>query len=114
MVLPPGYEQKSAADKLDVLWKNLKEQEFDPAAPDAPKPVDPDPIKSGNLLNPAFTHVTFENASDEMPVGRVKLIHTYGRCALACVRSQSKLTCKAGFARYQSKGARTLGYWTSI
>ena len=106
MVLPPDYEQKSAADKIAVLWKNLKEQEFNPAAPDAPKPTDPDPWVSSNLLNPVYLHATFENSSDELPKGRVKLIHSYGRCALACSQVVGKLKCKSDFAKVM--GATTL------
>lgn len=106
MVLPPDYEQKSAADKMAVLWKNIKEQEFDPAAPDAPKPIDPDPWVSSNLLNPVFLHATFEHSSDELPKGRVRLIHTYGRCTLACVQAVGKLNCKSDFAKVM--GATTL------
>ena len=106
MALPPDYVQMSASDKMAVLWKNIKETEFDPAPPDAPKPVDPDPWVSSNLLNPVYLHATFEHSSDELPKGRVRLIHTYGRCALACVQVVGKQDCMSDFASVM--GATTL------
>lgn len=73
--LPAGYTQLSAEEKLRSLTGliyNTEYKELPTAYPLA---------SSWKLLIPDYVATTLDHSSDEMPQGRMKLIHTYGSVA---------------------------------
>lgn len=80
MSLPPDYQQRSAAEKLDLLWKNINADPYPEGA--LPTRV-PGALGRLKLFSVDFNRGSFEHASDELPPDRPKLVHTYG--TVACV-----------------------------
>lgn len=72
--LPAGYEQMSAAAKRDLLWDQRIVTSKYASLPAWPK-VDLPGIMRLDLS------VTLNRRSDELPVGRKKLVHALGTCA---------------------------------
>ena len=77
MVLPQGYDGLTAADKQGVLWKNCTDTRYDAAAI-AANSSDAPALQAAQIMLPTYTHTTFLNASDELPDGRIKVIHRRG------------------------------------
>ncbi len=78
MVLPEGYDGLTATVKQTVLWKNCMYTAYDSAAI-AANSSDAPFFQAMEFLGPTHTRTTFMNASDEMPEGRLKIIHRCGR-----------------------------------
>jgi hypothetical protein len=73
--LPSDYVQRSAAEKLELLWERVVSDPHPPR--DLPSAV-PSPWGRRKLLGIAYNRVSFEHATDELPEGRSKLVHTHG------------------------------------
>jgi hypothetical protein len=76
--LPSNYQQLEAKEKLKILWiENIVPQTYE-----AYPPIDSlglfDIIA---LMNKRFLQKSFDHSSDEMPEGRIKLIHPFGAVA---------------------------------
>ncbi len=82
MALPVDYASKSAAEKLELLWREIGSDPY----PDNDLPTQP---PSGGqrrkLFSVAFTRKSFDHRSDEMPAERIKLVHRYGTTAKVTV-----------------------------
>ena len=77
-ILPPNYQDRSAAEKQTFLWNQLL---FDPYTT---LPVGGHgPLQMANVVVPTYHTVAFNRPSDEMVTGRKKLLHPYGSCAKA-------------------------------
>jgi hypothetical protein len=76
--LPPGYQDESAEEKLNLLWDKVSASPY--AWTNLPT-KDPGFFELASLLRPRYDSVSFTQVSDEMPEGRKKLIHTYGSAA---------------------------------
>jgi hypothetical protein len=76
--IPPDYQSMKAKEKLDILWKD----NILPTAYETYPPIDSlglfDIIA---LMNKRFLQKSFDHTSDEMPEGRLKLIHPFGAVA---------------------------------
>lgn len=73
LVLPENYKSLSAAEKQDILYKEMQKTEYS-SLPDLTKT---------NPLQFILSHLNFkmENAGDEAPVGYVKSLHAHGVAA---------------------------------
>jgi hypothetical protein len=99
--LPQGFAARSAADKLELLWARVKRDPYDTAAlPTQP----PGTLSRLRLLSVSHDRASFEHESDEMPAGRVKLVHTYGTVACVTVEPGSAL----GYTGVFATGGRAL------
>ena len=76
--LPANYVEQPASIKRDILWENIKRQPY--SLSDLPS-ENPGALELLQLLATPFLKVSFTHSQDEMPVGRKKLIHTYGSSA---------------------------------
>jgi hypothetical protein len=76
--LPPGYQQLTAAEKLNILWSKVTVK---PYAMTSLPTKDPSAFDMAKLFGGKYDSVSFTQASDEMPKNREKLIHTYGSAA---------------------------------
>lgn len=73
--VPTNYQALSAAEKLDILWKeNLIPNEYK-VVPEIQSLGLFDLVK---LMSKSFLAKSFDHESDEMPEGRVKLLHPFG------------------------------------
>jgi hypothetical protein len=75
-ILPPNYEHLSANEKLDILWRQISQEPYSDNSLPTTKPA-----TIASLFLPPYLEKSFTVTSDEMPVGRTKLIHTYGSVA---------------------------------
>jgi hypothetical protein len=73
--LPAGYTQLSAEEKLSTLNSLIYSSKYQELPTTYPL------SSSWKLLIPDYVATTLDHASDEMPEGRLKLIHTYGTVA---------------------------------
>ncbi|GAU87502.1 hypothetical protein RvY_00334 [Ramazzottius varieornatus] len=78
--LPPNYESLTAIQKQEILWNNINADVYDY---DNLPTAGPTPAQLVAFMNVNFTLQTFLLVSDEMPVGRTKVIHPYGPVAKA-------------------------------
>jgi hypothetical protein len=69
-----AYQALDAEGKLDYLWTQVTGTEYRHGLPTDGS----NPVEQLLALAPAFLRVTFLNESDFMPVGRQKVIHTFG------------------------------------
>ena len=76
--LPPGYQSWTALQKQDYIWQ---EKIMPSVYRRLPPLKNPGFGALAGLFNPFFLIRSFTHASDEMPRGRTKLIHTYGSVA---------------------------------
>ncbi|OWA54102.1 hypothetical protein BV898_18519 [Hypsibius exemplaris] len=74
-VLPVGYQGLSAQQKQRLLWDQISASPYPMTS--LPTAM-PGMSAMADLFQPIFNTVSFTEASDEMPDGRVKLIHVYG------------------------------------
>ncbi len=73
--LPAQYQKLSAQEKLEILWNdNLVPNEY-AENPDIKSLGLFDLLK---LMSKSFLSKSFDHTSDEMPEGRVKLLHPFG------------------------------------
>lgn len=73
--LPLDYQELSAIEKLDILWnENLVPNEYN-VVPEIQSLGLFDLVK---LMSKSFLAKSFDHESDEMPEGRVKLLHPFG------------------------------------
>jgi hypothetical protein len=73
--LPSDYIQRSAAEKLELLWAKVSADPYPPG--NLPSAV-PSPWGRRKLFTVPHNRVSFEHATDELPAGRSKLVHTHG------------------------------------
>lgn len=73
--LPSDYVQRSAVEKLELLWANISADPLSPS--DLPHAV-PSPWARRKLFSVPHNRVSFEHATDELPEGRSKLVHAHG------------------------------------
>ncbi|GAU95326.1 hypothetical protein RvY_06960-2 [Ramazzottius varieornatus] len=76
--LPPDYQDLTADEKQRLLWKNVVSNPY--SLSNLPT-NQPSALWVTQLLNPIYDRPSFVTESDEMPEGRVKIIHTYGSVA---------------------------------
>ena len=76
--LPSDYQQRTAADKLDLLWARISE---DPWPLDALPTSVPGPWGRRKIFSTKHNRGSFEHVGDELPEDRKKIIHTWGTCA---------------------------------
>ena len=73
--MPDDYQSRTASDKMSYLWQRVVEEAWPSLPPYSGRGW-------GSLLRSfgSFFHLkkTFDHTSDELPEGRVKIIHTYG------------------------------------
>lgn len=74
--LPDNYQTLNAREKQDILWDNTVTEMYSKLPADNPGVLELMKLLSWRYLLPSFKHV-----SDELPLGRKKLIHTYGSVA---------------------------------
>jgi len=81
--LPASYEYLRAVDKQYYLWEEIKNSDYMKKSDFTHLPSTDPGIISGilRLFSSSFLWTTFTHVSDEMPEGRLKLIHTYGSVA---------------------------------
>lgn len=102
--LPEDYQSKTSDVKVKLLWQEILATEykegklpkldgngFEVFVKPATDFLNNDPSKL-NSLNLA---PTFDHESDELPVGRLKAIHTFGSVALATFTPNDELTAPA-------------------
>jgi hypothetical protein len=83
--LPDNYQTLSAADKLALLWDNLRSTAYDDnALPTIGMVRYVLHASFGGLFSVQELQKSFLHVSDEMPPGRVKIVHPFG--SVACVR----------------------------
>ena len=76
--LPSDYQALPRGDKEALLWQKVLESEYSTGAlPDEW----PGPVDMLKLTSTRHDRVSLDLASDEMPPGRVKLLHRYGSVA---------------------------------
>lgn len=73
--LPDDYEQRTAAQKLDILWGLVNDTEYDELPNWAGQGFNHPGEKVKGLLS---MDQSFDHFSDVMPPERAKFIHTYG------------------------------------
>jgi len=78
VALPSDYQQRSSAEKLELLWSRVV---VDPHDLGAPPTAIPGPWGRRKLFSVGHNRVSFEHASDELPPERAKLVHNYGSVA---------------------------------
>lgn len=106
---PDGYEQMSGCDKQRFLWEeNILPTEYR----DKPglnfggwREVLAFLKSPTSLLNPAQT---FDNVSDEMPVGKPKVVHAYGSVAKVIFKSSNTHSYTGLFAAKEVCGLTRL------
>ena len=76
--LPVDYMKLTSAEKRDLLWSKVSKAEY--SSEELPT-ENPGFFESLALLKAKWLEPSFTHESDEMPVGRKKLIHTYGSVA---------------------------------
>ena len=77
MATPKDYTAWSAAQKLDWMWARNVETAYTGALP-----TEGPGIEAGKLLLAPYDRATLTHVGDELPEGRVKLIHPFGTVAL--------------------------------
>lgn len=82
--LPANYQSRPRAEKLDLLWKNVTATAY---PPDRLPPGEPGLLARLPLFMVSYLRASVEHESDELPPGRVKLVHRYG--AVARVRFEA-------------------------
>lgn len=73
--LPSDYVQRSAVDKLELLWAKVSADPYPPSS--LPSKV-PGAWDRRKLFSTPHNRVSFEHATDELPEGRSKLVHAHG------------------------------------
>jgi hypothetical protein len=73
--LPDNYQNKSALEKQDLLWKQIENTKYDKL------PTVLSGLDMSNLLKVDYITKTISHESDEMPSKRKRLIHTFGSVA---------------------------------
>ena len=81
------YEALGAPQKLDKLWNSIQESIY-PAGTAFPT-KEPGAAEQVGLVWPPHLKPTFMHSSDIMPVGRSKLIHTFGSVAKVSLQIKS-------------------------
>ncbi len=76
--LPPSYQALLAAEKLNLLWKNITDTEY---PPDGMPKKEPGPLSLLRIFMVNYLRASVEHESDELPPGRAKLVHRYGSVA---------------------------------
>jgi hypothetical protein len=83
--LPDNYQELAAADKQALLWDNVRSTAYDDnALPTIGMVRYVLHASFGGLFSVKQLQKSFRHVSDEMPPGRVKIVHPYG--SVACVR----------------------------
>jgi hypothetical protein len=90
-VLPADYTSMKAIEKQDLLWSEISQSEYSELPTKNPGTLD-----SLSLFSCPFLKTSFTRASDEMPEGRIKLIHTYGSVAKVELRIHSEMSHYTG------------------
>ncbi len=75
--LPDNYPSLDRKTKLGLLWQRVCADEYGDVLPSEP----PSGFDRRLLFTPGHNRVAVEHVSDEMPEGRVKLLHRYGAVA---------------------------------
>ena len=78
MVLPPGYEGLTAAEKQEVLWEQCEATQYKTAADIVAHNSDSSLVDSAKIMVPFYTHATLLDESDELLRERKKVIHPHG------------------------------------
>lgn len=78
--LPENYQNLTSKQKQNILWENISKTPYS-AEELSSKLKDPNIFKTLSLFSADFLMSTFLHVSDEMPLDRLKLIHTYGSAA---------------------------------
>jgi hypothetical protein len=73
--LPTNYDALTAGEKQSILWNQILDTPYDHLPTSDPS------LSLWHLFVSSFLQTSFTHTSDEMPVGRPKLIHTYGTVA---------------------------------
>lgn len=81
--LSDSYEGLSAVQKQDLLWKNIAENPYPKLPAMVFFPPEKWKVAHGYEVAHAASDLgkSFDHVSDEMPEGRVKIIHAYGSAA---------------------------------
>lgn len=81
MSSPAKYTASSAAEKLDWMWARNLETAYDALPTEGPGA-----LESAQLLLVPYVRKTLTHVGDELPEGRVKLIHPHGTVARVFLR----------------------------
>ena len=76
--LPANYESFTAVQKQEILWQNINTE---PYGYDNLPTAGPTPEQLGAFMSLNYTLQSFLHVSDEMPIGRTKVVHPYGPVA---------------------------------
>ncbi|HBD96306.1 MAG: hypothetical protein A2015_15395 [Spirochaetes bacterium GWF1_31_7] len=87
--LPVDYQSKTALEKQNLLWRQIESSEYTSLPTKGVSPFDIFKLFQVKYLTPTITH-----QSDEMPLNRKRLIHSYGSVA------KIQYTPSAGSAQY--------------
>lgn len=75
--LPANYQSLKAEAKQELLWKNISQAPY-PVLPQIGSALFLQFLGSPSILT---LNTTLDRESDELPLGRLKFIHTLGSCA---------------------------------
>jgi hypothetical protein len=87
MSFPSDYQSRAGAEKLGLLWSQVK---VDPYPSSALPTAVPGPWGRRKLFSVDFNRGSFELPGDELPLDRPKLVHTWGSCALVTLKVTEK------------------------
>lgn len=76
--LPTSYTSLGASEKLALLWERVQSDVYPGEALPSQVPSD---WARRRLFSVPYDRVSFEHCSDELPPGRVKLVHRHGSVA---------------------------------
>ena len=103
--LPSSYELMKGTQKQEVLWEEIEKSAYhESRLPTA----DPGLLSVGKLFFCSYLWASFTHASDEMPVGRAKLIHTYGSVAQVELKINSENSRYSGIFKSGGVGLARL------
>jgi hypothetical protein len=107
--LPTEYETWNASAKQELLWSHILESNYSELPKTAPWLV-----TAFKLISPEYLRTSFLRVSDELPVGRKRLLHPLGTVAAVVLKINPEFSRYTGLFRSGGVGLVRLSLATPL